>query len=48
MLEPPDQRMHDGWAGRLRETLERDAFERAWARGRSVTLDEAVEAALGE
>jgi hypothetical protein len=44
----PERELEARFQPRLRQTLGEDDFERAWARGRGLSAEEAVEAALGE
>jgi non-specific serine/threonine protein kinase len=48
VLEPLEQRTHDGWVGRLREALDPATLDREWACGRAMDLAEAVREALEE
>jgi non-specific serine/threonine protein kinase len=45
-LEPLEQRLHDGWLGRLREALSASELEREWGRGRAMGVEEPVREAL--
>jgi predicted ATPase/serine/threonine protein kinase len=46
--EPYEQALRDRYVAALRASLDDAALEREWTRGRAMTLDEAVQAALGE
>lgn len=45
-IQPSDQADYDRSIDDTRALLEKDAFETAWAEGRAMTLEEAVENAL--
>jgi hypothetical protein len=47
-LQLLEQSLRDRYVAKLGEELEPDVLEREWARGRTMTLSEAVDAALGD
>jgi tetratricopeptide (TPR) repeat protein len=47
-LEPLEQALRDRCVATLREALDAETLDREWARGRAMTLGEAVEEGLGE
>ena len=45
-FRPPDQAYHDETAAAARAALGQPAFDGAWAEGRAMTLEQAIEYAL--
>ena len=45
-LPPADRAEVDGYVAAVRDALDEEAFEAAWAEGRAMTIEEAIEYAL--
>jgi hypothetical protein len=47
-MDPSDQKDFDHYVGAVRAQLDQDTFAKAWAVGRKMTMEQAIEYALEE